>query len=481
MGWNLTRSIFAGWCLLMAASPVVAVGAVLQGAAAGELMTAPSGAGDAELVNLDAGLAPSLLSLPIGGSTLVADWPVAPGERREVELTRFDVYSPDARIVKIEGSRMIELPRSRFAFFLGGPADDPGTRLVVPIDPATRDIAGLATTEGGMRELRSWKTAGDDAYVVAATDGFRPAGAEEPEFSCGQQTDSLTRSVFSPSLSAQGLAPGGAKAITSLHTATIAVDTDNELMNLKFSNNSTAATNYIANLIARMNIMYERDLLVRLVQGFTILRPSTTADPYNQSGTGNADGNKLNEFSNYWSGGCGGACTGVSRALAMMLSGKQSGTNSASGIAWVNGLCSTGIGYSFTQVFKFAQDTSGSDGSIVGHEVGHNFGSPHTHCYSPPIDQCYNAEGGCYSGGTSCPAPATYNGVPNVTGTVMSYCHLTGCGSTEVFHPRTIDLIAPLVQSRVGQCIFPLGPANTIFNNGFEGGTLPSPWSAKVP
>src|SRR4029079_16103839 len=83
----------------------------------------------------------------------------------------------------------------------------------------------------------------------------------------------------------------------------------------------------------------------------------------------------------------------------------------------------------------------------LGHEIGHNFGSPHTHCYAPPINNCYNTEGGCYNGTKICPAPATYNGVTNVTGTLMSYCHLSGlagCTSSLVFHDRTVDLLAPL-------------------------------------
>lgn len=472
MLWNLSRTLVASGTLLLLAGPMATPSTAAQ---PGE---------DAEAVRLDPAVASSLLELASGSSLPVADWPVAPGIRREVELVRFDVYAPGARIVKIEGGEAIEVPRSRLVFFQGHSPEDPGTRLVVSIDPDTRILAGTAFTGKGTYELRPSADTAGDHLVAALAEPRKKAG--EPSWSCGQQQDPVTGRPLSILFAPAAL--GTVKAgIASLHTAVIAVDTDNELMSLKFGNNSTAATNYIANLIARMNVMYERDLLVRLAQGLTILRPSTTADPYVQ-GPGVplcpdcANDSQLNELANQWLAGCGGACTGAaaSRALAMMLSGKQPSSFQASGIASLDALCSTAGGYSFTQVFKFAPDTSANDASLVGHEIGHNFGSPHTHCYSPPIDTCFNGEA-CYTGSTSCPAPATYNSVPNVTGTVMSYCHLTGCGSSEVFHSRTVDLLDDKILARVGQCIQPLGPPNLIFSNGFEGGVVPGPWSGKTP
>jgi hypothetical protein len=234
----------------------------------------------------------------------------------------------------------------------------------------------------------------------------------------------------------------------------------------KFSNNTTNASNYIAQLVAAMNVFYERDLLVRLVQGTTFLRVSTTPDPWT-GGSGAADLSKLQQFSNYWNANMGG----VSRAVAAMLSGK--GSSGSSGIAWLTGLCSTSTGYSFSQVFL--SSTNGSqDAFVVGHEIGHNFGSNHTHCYltPTPIDTCYNAQSGCWAGGTSCPAPATYSGLSNVRGTLMSYCHLLGgCSITRVFHPRTVDVIAPIVQNRVGTCIFPAITGPTVTGVSPQSGT----------
>ena len=380
--------------------------APLRAAVAGRPVAAPDGAGEAELVEIAAAVVPALMKLPSGSSLAVADWPVTPGGRQEIELTRFEVYAPDARIVKIEGEEAIELPRSRRAFFHGRSVDDPETRLMVTVDPDTRGLEAVAYGRDGTHEL---KPAAGGGYLVAAAEAFQTR-AQQPAWSCGQELDPLAQSgafPFSAPVSPAGaaLATGDNAVAVSLQTATIAVDTDNELMQLKFGNNAVAATNYIASLFALMNVMYERDVQVRLLQGFTILRPSTTPDPYVQSSPDAANGNSLNELTSYWSAGCGGTCSGVSRALTMMLSGKQGSDFSASGIAWLDSLCSGSHGYSFSQVFKFAQDTSVNDAPLVGHEIGHNFGSPHTHCYAPPIDTCYNGEA-CYTGSRSCPAPS---------------------------------------------------------------------------
>ena len=62
---------------------------------------------------------------------------------------------------------------------------------------------------------------------------------------------------------------------------------------------------------------------------------------------------------------------------------------------------------------------------LMMHEIGHNFGSPHTHnCMWPggPIDFCAGIEGACYDG--------ALGSLSKVEGTIMSYCV-----AAQTFHP----------------------------------------------
>ncbi|HEV2844781.1 MAG TPA: hypothetical protein VG477_08040, partial [Thermoanaerobaculia bacterium] len=171
MHWKFNRWIVTGGVLLLASLPLAAADAPLRAAAAGELVAAPDGFGDAEIVSLAPAVAQALLDLDPGNSLAVADWPVAPGVRQEVELVQFDVYAPDARIVKMEGNRAVELPRSRLVFFQGHSPEDPGTRLVVSVDPETRLLQGMALTGDGTQELRPWAKSAAGEYLVAPPEG----------------------------------------------------------------------------------------------------------------------------------------------------------------------------------------------------------------------------------------------------------------------------------------------------------------------
>jgi hypothetical protein len=433
---------------------------------------APNGS-DAESVVFESGLGAALLRVPLGASARIENWPVAPSTRANVLVTRHDVYAADARILRTGGGQQIEVPRSRLVFLWGNSETDANSRVLLWVDPDNGEVEGWTNGPQGVFSLSPPRGA-DRAQLIVSEDAMRGSSTPGPAWSCGGN-EAVWALQPSRASERQQAASTTQPAITSLHTMTVAIDTDNELLAQKFSENTTAATNYLAQLFAATNVIYERDLLIRLLQGQTYLRTASLgADPWNVNSGSNANGAELDEFGNYWFANYGG----INRGLAAMLSGKQPSASSSSGIAWIDALCEKGIpqgqnslygGYSFTKVFKFNGSTGASDALVWGHELGHNFGSPHTHCVPPGqstvIDTCYAGESsntffGCYGGVTSCPAPATYQGVPNVTGTLMSYCHLSGiqgCTASQVYHPRTIQLLQPLVQNQVNVCIFPAG------------------------
>ena len=448
--------------LLTSAAPLLAAPrTTVQAAVEGELIEARGTDERAEVVSFGADLVPALAGAAKDETVRVADWPVGPQERADVLLTRFDVYAPGARVLVDEGDgKLREIPRSRLAFFSGTAEDDPDVMIFAAVDPGSGHIDGFTRTRDAFHEIHPLShipslavAAGVRRHLVAPAEVFLAERGEDSSWSCGQNgapLDFLQEMDQLRQASEERPESVFASAITTLHTATIAVDTDYELLSIKFGGNATTAGNYIASLIASMTVIYERDLLVRLLQGETILRTASN-DPYNQTGTGSASVAKLQEFSNIWNT----TYASVPRALAMMLSGK--GGSGASGIAWISGLCSDYYGTSFSQVYTSGTTPSSGDIFVVAHELGHNFGSPHTHCYSPAIDTCYsNGGSGCFVGTPSCPAPQTINGVANVTGTLMSYCHtLSGCSAKNVFHPASVSRLQPIIESRVNSCIFP--------------------------
>jgi hypothetical protein len=442
-----------------------------RGAAPGQLIDAPDGVSRMEQLSVEPALGPTLLALALDASVRIEDWPVAPGVRRPVVVTRHDVYASDAKIVAIDGGKEVEIPRSKLVFLWGTAEGDGATTVLITADPDTGAVSGSSMTVDGSFDLLA-PTADRPRHLLARDGALRKPGAEGQGFKCG--FGDLPQDPTRKTARAARLSIFVPQVLSSMHSAVIAVDTDNELMGTKFKDNTTSATNYIAQVFAGITAMYERDLFVRLLQGYTILRLSTTPDPYLQDASGAADGPKLSEASAYWNANY----PGVKRALVMMLSGKTDG--GVSGIGWIGGLCDPYKGMSFTQIFTTGLTAGAGDFQFIGHEMGHNFGAHHTHCTDTsatagiqPIDFCYSAECGTSwnpPSGQVCPTNFTINplnGAPinNVRGTLMSYCHLlVGCGVTNVFHPLSINLeVGPAVDAAVNQCIFAVGnPTPTV-------------------
>jgi cysteine-rich repeat protein len=150
---------------------------------------------------------------------------------------------------------------------------------------------------------------------------------------------------------------------------------------------------------------------VELAFSYIRLWGAAPADPWTATDTIDA----LDEVQAYWLNPSNNmdAIAG-SHDIVHFISGKDV----QGGVAYVGAICNRSYGFGVSQVngtFNLADPSTVWDVLVFTHEVGHNFGSPHTHCYNPPIDRCYTVEPNCYNG-------------PVVTsrGTIMSYCHLLG-------------------------------------------------------
>jgi hypothetical protein len=398
----------------------------------------------------------STLALPAIDEFMANDGP--PLEFRRVEL-----FAPGARIMVVGADGTVERQQDARQFFI---ASNSSTGVGLALDSASGEISGFAIKGSsklrlqgradGRIQLQSVEELSGDSSVCSTALGDQP-----PE-SVAFLNDSIPESL-------SGIAGGGGISFQTV----IAVDTDTEWMaqrdedpELDASDN---ALNWITNAFLAMNVFYERDVELHLLIGDVFLRLSS--DPYSLPGTASSS-DKMNEFATYWRNNM----ASVDRDFATLFSGRGTGAGSYSGIAWVNQYCIKGATQgdqtrgSYSYNYMGANRTVANTAIFIGHELGHNFGSPHTHCYTnPPIDQCYSGESGCYTGPESCPAGGK--------GTIMSYCHLSSgasCGTNNSeFHPRVQSLIEGRLAANFPSCISeyeePIDPGEPpIFKNNFE-------------
>jgi hypothetical protein len=350
-----------------------------------------------------------VLDGPLGPDVRIATQPVTleDGTSVELEVSQFQVFAPGAQIVVHGRLGDVLAPAPTDRWFTGRVIGDPSSVVVLA---RGRSLRGFVVTGGRVSVLGPERHPYGDGppgrTLVRTLDPETDMPDAMRAFTCG--ADSLP--VPPETRPAATL---NRRALSSvMYYAGIAVETDYELY-AKF--NSTAnLTKYVGDLFTFVSAVYQRDVLVTLQVNYLSIW-TTAADPWNAtSGTSAA----LSEFLTYWNSNR----TTVPRSTAHMLSGKGLG----GGIAYLNALCS-GFGYGVSASLSGVAPTNITftywDFMVVAHELGHNFGSPHTHCYSPPVDQCWSGESGCYTGPTS---------VPPEKGTIMSYCHQLAGGYSNI-------------------------------------------------
>ena len=332
------------------------------------------------------------------------------------------------------------MPVPKNTYFKGSLQGKPESRVYVSV-LEDGEVRGLVKSAGNYWVIGGQSFAKSSRWIVESREVETVVDLDHDAlgFECG--TDHLPAVPRGPKAADAEKAPKASFTKAASYTARIAVETDNEFFDL--FGNATDATNYVADIIAYGSMLYGAEVSTSWLLQHLSLWSQAQTDPWAQSNPNCG----LHEFGRYWND----LRQGVSRSTAAFFSGK----NSNGGIAWVGVLCNGGFDYdvgascpgltpSFDNYGGAYAYIGGMDGNFnidnpnvvwdivaTTHEIGHNFNSPHTHCYedlggnSSAIDECYSGQcgsAGCYCGGTSLPSGCP--GAGNGCGTIMSYCHM---------------------------------------------------------
>lgn len=391
-----------------------------------------------------------LAQLP-GSSVTIEGVRLPGGTAGTLQLRRFSVLAPGGAVVAgtQTGDRPAELPQS--IFLSGTVTEIPGSFVYLAIfrDYCSGYIDLPASDDGTSRRITfaplsisdgmpSVMVAYNEREALQASE--RKTGQSPWHWECGAEELPEYEQGITRSFKEYGHSRATGKSLQSNTplVAQMAIDCDAEYYAAHGRSLARSVT-YALTVTGAVSAIYQRDLNVALQVSY--LRVWTGTDPY----PGTTSSTLLGQMRNYWSNNMGT----VNRSVAHLFSTKSIG----GGIAYVNTLCAPASGYAAIGLgnnIVFPSTSYAWDVDVVSHELGHNFGSAHTHscAWAPAIDSCYAAESGnCFS-----------STKPRV-GSIMSYCHLTQFGTQLYFHPR----VAAFIRSKAEAypCVVPLETSMT--------------------
>jgi len=349
-----------------------------------------------------------------------------------------DVRTPNFQLYEKGAQGMQLMPRPACVTYRGGIVGDPGSEVAATI--AGGSIKVLARTGNGdlwvvqpVREVQP--NAAPALHIV-----FRGADSVATPFQCGVQGANLP--VPSP------------VGVDVLHVADMAIEADFPFFQLNGSN-STNTQNDITSVVNAMNVIYERDVDIRLVVSQVIV--NTTTDAY----TTTSAGTLLNQFRSRWNT----VNAGIPRDFAHLFSGRNLNGGTI-GVAFLGVVCNFGNAYGLSQS-RFSSNFSLRVG-VTAHEIGHNFGAGHCN-NSPPCRIMCSGINAC-GGGVTAFGPSAQNQIigyrqsvgclsqvstqPVITGVSPTQLKtanpalvtVTGTGMTGVTHATVGSTIVPNVQ-----------------------------------
>ncbi|HEX2897724.1 MAG TPA: M12 family metallo-peptidase, partial [candidate division Zixibacteria bacterium] len=319
--------------------------------------------------------------LKSGSSSPLVAIPLTKSAEVILELERFEIITPEARFF----SGLSDAPRPDVVLFRGKVSGERDSHAYLSIT-SKGHASGYVTLDGLTYYIS--RPPGQDLSIISTDQG----GAELPAFAeyCGVgdgNSTGLKSTTDSRGLNTTSAGP---------QVAIIALDADQKFYNI--FGDLVEAENYLIQLLGAVSDIYLRDVNMKLMTSFIRIW-SAGGEPFNQ--------NDLGSFQDYWNNN--EDLTGLD--LIHLITGRRD--LGFGGIAYVSAFCSESrysisgfINGSFPSPFG-STSINNWDVIVMAHELGHNFGTFHTHDisqYDPRIDSCAQD-------------------FPSL-GTIMSYCHI---------------------------------------------------------
>ncbi len=368
-----------------------------------------------------------LRSAPIGEHVTFSRFELPGGVAVDLELQRFEIIAPGAQLILGTSDGQVTLERPDVVLLSGNVAGDAHSTAYLALSPYGSN--GFIEYDGSVYSIST----GDFAHAKDLSDALRVGDLATlidpnagPESACAFDPDIPEFSPTGPMV--EPVNPG-ARGAPECRVASIAIETDWVFTSRLFGGNANAAAAYAVTLLGAISEIYERDVNVKLAVGFLRVWDSNS-DPYDPG-----FGDPLDLVRNHWQS----SMTGVDRTTVHYLTGRTD--VGYGGVAYLSVLCNQDFGFGVSAHLNGSfpyplTDHSGGNWDVIvaAHELGHNFGTGHTHdSYSPVIDGCGNGDCSAAFGGT-----------------IMSYCHTCSGGLSNIvlqLHPRVQDVVVAYMDS----------------------------------
>jgi len=362
-----------------------------------------------------------------GSSVTLVDVALPGGASADLQLERVPIAADGARVV-LDGETVPGLALDAgLSLWSGTVAGADGSEVFLALSASgsrgwIRTDDALVHLVARPDALAGWTTP-DQRLVTDAR--LRELGVQST-WTCGlDEIEQPFADRVEAVASASAAADGELETLPILE-AELAVETDTAYFEL--FGDLDAAQTYLVSLLGAVSARYKEQLGVVLTMPYLGLWSGD--DPWTSPDVGGSTIDMLFEFQGAWDGG-----EAPERAdIYHFVSGAPLG----GGVAYLSTVCNQDFAFGVSANLAgltpvpVVQGPLNWDFVVVAHELGHNFGTPHTHDFCPPLDQC---------------APEPFMGecqdeqVCLTDGTVMSYCHLCPGGIENVttyFHPDVV-------------------------------------------